>query len=99
MVDPNAPKALPENYICRLCNTPGHHIKDCPDAANNKPSAPRLPPEGYVCKICNESGHFVKECPKKEERDREHVVRSERRTREDNGEFCGLDMVTFVLIQ
>ncbi|RUS21953.1 CwfJ C-terminus 1-domain-containing protein-like protein [Endogone sp. FLAS-F59071] len=98
-VDPSAPKALPENYICRLCNTPGHHIKDCPEAANNKPSAPRLPPEGYICKICNESGHFVRECPKKEERDREHAVRGERRTREDSGEFYGLSMVVFVLIQ
>lgn len=43
----------PENYLCRICNIPGHYVKQCP----NK--------KVYICKICNESGHHIRDCPKK----------------------------------
>ncbi|KAI8088900.1 CwfJ C-terminus 1-domain-containing protein-like protein [Halteromyces radiatus] len=53
-------RTVPEGYICKKCNIPGHLISDCPQR--------NVVPSGYVCKICNEPGHFIKDCPKKEER-------------------------------
>ncbi|ORZ14777.1 CwfJ C-terminus 1-domain-containing protein-like protein [Absidia repens] len=52
-------KRVPDNYICKRCNIPGHFIKDCQE----KPA----PPPNYVCKICNQPGHFIKDCPEKDQ--------------------------------
>ncbi|KAF7722896.1 hypothetical protein EC973_002616 [Apophysomyces ossiformis] len=45
-----ATHSLPENYVCRICNTPGHHIKDCPQGGNRRERGTRAPPPGYVAK-------------------------------------------------
>ena len=31
-------RGLPPGYVCRICNVPGHHIRDCPQASG----APRV---------------------------------------------------------
>ncbi|GJJ73386.1 hypothetical protein EMPS_05744 [Entomortierella parvispora] len=50
----------PRGYVCRICNVPGHLIKDCPGAnANASPGVP----EGYVCNKCHQPGHFIRDCP------------------------------------
>ncbi|KAG0346826.1 hypothetical protein BG004_000747 [Podila humilis] len=46
---------LPEGYICRRCNQPGHFVKDC--------TAEIAVPEGYVCNKCHQNGHFIRDCP------------------------------------
>ena len=33
---------------CKLCDLPGHWVKDCPD---------------LFCYVCKQQGHFAKECP------------------------------------
>ena len=48
-------QAPPPGYVCRLCNTPGHFINDCPQRA--------APPPNYVCHGCGQSGHWKRDCP------------------------------------
>eukprot|EP01135_Chromosphaera_perkinsii_P003202 Nk52_evm9s238 gene=Nk52_evmTU9s238 len=59
-----------EGYTCKICNSPGHWIQDCPNympgyQKNNRfynNNEPRVPHQGYICKICNTPGHFLKDC-------------------------------------
>ncbi|KAG0171603.1 hypothetical protein DFQ29_008756 [Apophysomyces sp. BC1021] len=67
--------SLPENYVCKICNTPGHHIKECPQAGARRERTGRAPPAGYVCRICNEPGHYLNDCPEKEVRDKEREAK------------------------
>ena len=53
----------PDDYLCKICSTPGHWIKDCPDKK-------REVPEGYICKICSVAGHFIRDCPQGKKRDK-----------------------------
>ncbi|KAF9580674.1 hypothetical protein BGW38_002586 [Lunasporangiospora selenospora] len=46
-------KSSSHEYVCKRCNNPGHHIRDCPQ-----------PPEGYTCNKCQQQGHFIRDCPK-----------------------------------
>ncbi|KAK3814259.1 MAG: CwfJ C-terminus 1-domain-containing protein-like protein [Benniella sp.] len=48
---------VPEGYICRKCNEPGHLIKDCPKGRGD------VPPDGYACNICHKPGHWIRDCP------------------------------------
>ena len=48
-------QAPPPGYVCRLCNTPGHFINDCPQRA--------APPPTYVCHMCGTGGHWKRDCP------------------------------------
>ena len=45
------PKQLAENYICKRCKKPGHHVKECPENSNrylDKRDAAGLPISMYV---------------------------------------------------
>lgn len=63
-----------EGYVCNICNTPGHFIKDCPQkvvkegqpAHGEQPLSENGVPSGYICKICNVGGHFIQDCPQKQ---------------------------------
>ncbi|CAO3650997.1 unnamed protein product [Cunninghamella echinulata] len=57
--------SVPDNYVCKICNTPGHFIKDCPQKEKKKE---RTLPEHYICKICNNTGHHIEDCPQKEKK-------------------------------
>ena len=50
----------PNNYVCRICNIPGHWIQQCPSKYD-----PRLSqaPSSYICRICNIPGHWIQNCP------------------------------------
>lgn len=51
------------NYVCKICNIPGHYIKDCPQKQQKQqPNS-----DEYVCKICNIPGHHIRDCQQKEE--------------------------------
>ncbi|KAG9050584.1 hypothetical protein FS842_011347 [Serendipita sp. 407] len=50
---------LPEGYVCRICQSTEHFVKDCPDRSK--------PPEGYICRRCQQSGHYLRDCPTKDE--------------------------------
>ncbi|KAG2217557.1 hypothetical protein INT45_006724, partial [Circinella minor] len=54
----------PKGYVCKICNEPGHFLKECPQK-KAKALGPRKPADGYICKICNEPGHFIQDCPSK----------------------------------
>lgn len=41
-------------YVCKICNVPGHHIKECPEAVAKTPG---------VCYECDKPGHKAIECP------------------------------------
>ncbi|KAI8990165.1 CwfJ C-terminus 1-domain-containing protein-like protein [Pilobolus umbonatus] len=56
-------KVPPADYICKICNTPGHFLKDCPQKVPSR--VDHHPPEGYVCNICKSPGHWIKNCPSK----------------------------------
>ncbi|OAV89150.1 hypothetical protein PTTG_07836 [Puccinia triticina 1-1 BBBD Race 1] len=62
-MEPNKKKsrtgAPPPNYVCKICQTSGHWIQDCPE----KVEKPRQPKEGYICRICNTPGHLIQDCP------------------------------------
>lgn len=45
----------PPGYVCKICNTPGHYIADCP---KKEP-----PPADYVCYLCKRPGHWKSDCP------------------------------------
>ncbi|KAI0647378.1 nuclear protein [Trametes meyenii] len=47
----------PTGYKCKICESPGHSITDCPEREK--------PKEGYICRVCNEPGHFIRDCPVK----------------------------------
>lgn len=51
---------LPEGYVCRICQSTEHSIKDCPERSK--------PPEGYICRRCQQSDHFIRDCPTKDEK-------------------------------
>merc|ERR1711871_1586918 len=50
----------PPGYVCKICNTPGHFITDCP---HKNP-----PPPGYVCIVCKIPGHWKNDCPQLQQR-------------------------------
>ncbi|KAI8837331.1 CwfJ C-terminus 1-domain-containing protein-like protein [Chytridium lagenaria] len=68
--------APPSSYLCRICNTPGHYISDCPQkgGSGGPPGHPsdygshngrgKVPPT-YICRICGQGGHHIRECPSK----------------------------------
>jgi hypothetical protein len=57
--DANVP---PEGYVCHMCSTPGHWIKDCPLKARERAADRPPPPKGYVCVKCQQAGHWVEMC-------------------------------------
>ncbi|KAL7423731.1 hypothetical protein Q5752_001313 [Cryptotrichosporon argae] len=61
----------PPGYVCNICQSPDHFIRECPNRGDVKPREPRqrVPKPGYVCKACGREGHFLKECPVVKERD------------------------------
>ncbi|KAG9017525.1 hypothetical protein FRB90_000950 [Tulasnella sp. 427] len=50
----------PPGYVCKICQSSEHFIRECPQRADNKG-----PPPGYKCKICESSDHYIKDCPQK----------------------------------
>ena len=38
---PPNPPPLPKDYVCRICNIPGHHITDCPEKGHRQNSRGR----------------------------------------------------------
>lgn len=56
----------PDNYVCKICNKPGHFISQCPQ----KDIAKKVPRSGYLCKICKIPGHFIQDCPDKNRNER-----------------------------
>ncbi|ORX55121.1 hypothetical protein DM01DRAFT_1286543 [Hesseltinella vesiculosa] len=54
---PRKRQGPPEGYVCKICNEPGHFIKDCPQKS--------VPRNDYICRVCNQPGHFVQDCPNK----------------------------------
>ncbi|KAA1123669.1 hypothetical protein PGTUg99_026312 [Puccinia graminis f. sp. tritici] len=67
-MEPNKKKtrtgAPPSNYVCKICQTSGHWIQECPE----KVEKPRQPKDGYVCRICNTPGHLIQDCPEAAQR-------------------------------
>ncbi|KAG5221227.1 nuclear protein [Salix suchowensis] len=53
----------PEGYICRICNEPGHLVRDCPTKHAVGDTGGRKPREGYVCRACGSEGHYIDDCP------------------------------------
>jgi hypothetical protein len=70
----------PRDYICKLCNVPGHWLKDChlyePRNGMNgvirchsrTPSISGMrsqnPPGNYICRLCGVAGHWIEACSK-----------------------------------
>ena len=50
----------PNNYICRICNIPGHWIQQCPYKYH--PILSQVP-SNYVCHKCGIPGHWIQNCP------------------------------------
>ncbi|KAG0149016.1 hypothetical protein CROQUDRAFT_59804 [Cronartium quercuum f. sp. fusiforme G11] len=67
----------PQNYVCKICEKPGHWIQDCPDNS-------RKTQDGYVCRICNVPGHRIQQCPMGAEQKLNH----HRRTKEIGPDTC-----------
>lgn len=53
----------PEGYLCKICNIPGHLIRDCPTKHAVGDTGGRKPHEGYVCRACGSELHYVADCP------------------------------------
>lgn len=53
----------PEGYLCRICNIPGHLVRDCPTKHAVGDTGGRKPREGYVCRACGSELHYVADCP------------------------------------
>ncbi|KAL4067785.1 CwfJ C-terminus 1-domain-containing protein-like protein [Scleroderma citrinum] len=58
----------PEGYICRICNVPGHLVRDCPTKHAVGDTGGRKPREGYVCRACGSELHYIEDCPVPNER-------------------------------
>ncbi|TXT04943.1 hypothetical protein VHUM_04026 [Vanrija humicola] len=56
----------PEDYVCKICQVPGHWIQDCPVKAQKPAQDSSKPPPGYTCNICKSPDHFIRECPQRE---------------------------------
>ncbi|EGG00284.1 uncharacterized protein MELLADRAFT_118092 [Melampsora larici-populina 98AG31] len=54
----------PQNYVCKICEKPGHWIQECPSKLDPSKNLQ----DGYVCRICNVPGHRIQQCPMKETR-------------------------------
>ncbi|KAI0785490.1 CwfJ C-terminus 2-domain-containing protein-like protein [Irpex lacteus] len=59
-VDRAKPK---EGYICKICNEPGHFVRDCPTKHAVGDTGGKKPKEGYVCRACGSELHFIQDCP------------------------------------
>ncbi|KAG8864844.1 hypothetical protein FRB96_003430 [Tulasnella sp. 330] len=55
----------PAGYVCKICQSTEHFIKECPQRSEKK----RVP-DGYTCKICDSTEHLIKDCPRRD--DAEH---------------------------
>lgn len=53
----------PEGYVCRICNTPGHLVRDCPTRHAVGDTGGRKPRPGYVCRACASEEHYIEDCP------------------------------------
>lgn len=53
----------PEGYLCRICNVPGHLVRDCPTKNAVGDTGGRKPREGYVCRACGSELHYIADCP------------------------------------
>ncbi|KAH0830727.1 CwfJ C-terminus 1-domain-containing protein-like protein [Lanmaoa asiatica] len=53
----------PEGYLCKICNIPGHLVRDCPTKHAVGDTGGRKPREGYVCRACGSELHYVADCP------------------------------------
>lgn len=56
----------PGNYICRLCNIPGHWIEQCakfqPKLGKSDLVKSSMPPKNYICNLCHRPGHWIQQC-------------------------------------
>ena len=53
----------PEGYLCRICNIPGHLVRDCPTKHAVGDTGGRKPRQGYVCRACGSELHYIADCP------------------------------------
>ncbi|KAI9207302.1 CwfJ C-terminus 1-domain-containing protein-like protein [Polychytrium aggregatum] len=56
------PDGPPDGYVCKICNIPGHFVKECPNRGSNNAARPP-PPDTYTCNACNQKGHWIQNCP------------------------------------
>lgn len=49
--------------MCRICNTPGHLVRDCPTRHAVGDTGGRKPRPGYVCRACASEEHYIEDCP------------------------------------
>ncbi|KAF8322867.1 CwfJ C-terminus 1-domain-containing protein-like protein [Cantharellus anzutake] len=68
-------KRPPEGYICRICQSADHYIKDCPEKYATGDTGGRKPPPGYICRACGSEAHLIRDCPSMKERPRRDPVR------------------------
>jgi hypothetical protein len=68
----------PEDYVCKICDSSGHWIKNCPKKEERDGKRERgqrdqrdSPRKGYVCHKCGLEGHYIKDCPQRGEIARE----------------------------
>lgn len=63
----------PRDYICKLCNVPGHWLKDCELFEPRNGASVKgfgltghknnvMPPGNYICRLCGISGHWIEQC-------------------------------------
>ncbi|RXW22335.1 hypothetical protein EST38_g3538 [Candolleomyces aberdarensis] len=52
----------PENYVCKICGTPGHFVRDCPTRDAVGDTGGKKPKPGYVCRACGSENHYLEDC-------------------------------------
>ncbi|KAG9021845.1 hypothetical protein FRB95_001263 [Tulasnella sp. JGI-2019a] len=52
----------PAGYVCKICQSTEHYIKECPQRTEKK----RIP-DGYTCKICSSTEHMISDCPRRDD--------------------------------
>ncbi|THH19473.1 hypothetical protein EW146_g1707 [Bondarzewia mesenterica] len=52
----------PEGYVCVICNTSGHLVRDCPTRHAVGDTGGRKPRPGYICRACGSEEHYIEDC-------------------------------------
>ncbi|KAJ7112417.1 CwfJ C-terminus 1-domain-containing protein-like protein [Mycena crocata] len=58
----------PEGYVCKICDTPGHLVRDCPTRFALGDTGGKKPKEGYICRACGSDAHYIDDCPASSQR-------------------------------